>query len=65
MSKIVNYTAELEQLITNTLLPVYEDYCRRYPFSPLTNKQINYDIIREIKHTRDCGALLRPRKNLS
>jgi hypothetical protein len=64
MSKIVNYTAELEHLIVNTLLPAYEDYCRRYPFSKLA-KEINYDIIREIKHTRDCGALLKPRKNLS
>ena len=64
MSKIVNYTAELEYLIVDKLLPVYEDYCRRYPFSPLA-KEINYDIIREIKHTKDCGALLKPRKNLT
>ncbi len=64
MSKIVNYTAELEHLIANTLLPVYEDYCRRYPFSPLA-KEISYDVIREIKHTKDCGALLKPRKNLA
>ena len=64
MSKIVNYTAELEHLIVDILLPAYEDYCRRYPFSKLA-KEINYDIIREIKHTRDCGALLKPRKNLS
>jgi hypothetical protein len=65
MSKIVNYTAELEHLISNTLLPVYEDYCRRYPFSPLAKGPVNDDIIREIKQTKDCGALLRPRKNLS
>jgi hypothetical protein len=65
MTKIINYTAELEQLISNTLLPVYEDYCRRYPFSPLAKGPVNSDIIREIKSTRDCGALLRPRKNLS
>jgi hypothetical protein len=65
MSKIVNYTAELEHLIRSTLLPVYEDYCRRYPFSPLAKGPINTDIIREIKHTTDCGALLKPRKNLS
>ncbi|NDG33286.1 hypothetical protein EB118_24865 [bacterium] len=65
MSKIVNYTAELEQLITKTLLPVYEDYCRRYPFSPLAKGPIDNDIISEIKHTKDCGALLKPRKNLS
>jgi hypothetical protein len=64
MSKIVNYTAELEQLIADTLLPAYEDYCRRYPFSPLA-KKISYDIIQEIKHTKDCGALLKPRKNQS
>lgn len=64
MSKIVNYTAELEQLISETLLPAYEDYCRRYPFSPLA-KKISYDVIQEIKHTRDCGALLKPRKNLA
>ena len=64
MSKIVNYVAELEHLIADTLLPIYEDYCRRYPFSPLA-KKINYDIIREIKHTTDCGALLKPRKNLT
>mgnify|MGYP003344012058 CR=1 len=64
MSKIVNYTAELEQLIADTLLPVYEDYCRRYPFSPLA-KKISYDVIREIKHAKDPGALLKPRKNLA
>lgn len=64
MSKIVNYTAELEHLISTTLLPAYEDYCKRYPFSPLA-KKINYDIIREIKPAKDCGALLKPRKNLS
>ena len=65
MSKIVNYTAELEQLISKTLLPAYEDYCRRYPFSPLAKGPINDDILQEIKQTRDCGALLKPRKNLS
>lgn len=65
MSKIVNYTAELEQLVVNTLLPAYEDYCRRYPFSPLAKGPINSDIVREIKHNKDCGALLKPRKNLS
>lgn len=64
MSKIVNYTAELEDLIVNTLLPAYEDYCRRYPFSPLA-KEISYNVIREIKHAKDPGALLKPRKNLS
>ncbi len=64
MSKIVNYTAELEDLIVNTLLPAYEDYCRRYPSSPLA-KEISYSIIREIKHAKDPGALLKPRKNLS
>jgi hypothetical protein len=65
MSKIVNYTSELEQLIAKTLLPVYEDYCRRYPFSPLAKGPINNDIIREIKPARDTCALLKPRKNLS
>jgi len=65
MSKIVNYTAELEQLISKTLLPAYEDYCRKHPFSPLAKGPINDSIVREIKQTRDCGALLKPRKNLS
>ena len=65
MSKIVNYTAELEQLITKTLLPAYEDYCRRHPFSPLAKGPINDDIMREIKPARDTCALLKPRKNLS
>ena len=65
MSKIINYTAELEQLISSTLLPAYEDYCRRFPFSPLAKGPINEDIIREIKPQRDTCALLKPRKNLS
>jgi hypothetical protein len=65
MSKIINYTAELEHLIVNTLLPVYEDYCKRYPFSPLAKKDIDYSILGEVKEKRDPGALLKPRKNLS
>lgn len=63
MSKIINYTASLEELIT-TLLPIYDDYCRRYPFSPLI-KEIDRDVVKRLKHTKDCGALLRPQKNHS
>lgn len=65
MSKIVNYASELEQLIVDTLLPAYEDYCRRYPFSPLVKKDVDYTIIKQAAHKRDPGALLKPRKNLS
>lgn len=65
MSKNVNYTAELEQLIAKTLLPVYEDYRRKHPFSPLSREPINSDIINQIKPPKDCGALLKPKKNLS
>ena len=65
MSKNVNYTNELERLIVNTLLPVYEDYCRRFPFSPLAKQSIDYSVIEPVRNKRDPGALLKPRKNLS
>lgn len=65
MSKNVNYTTELEHLIVNTLLPVYEDYCRRFPFSPLAKQSIDYSVIEPVRNKRDPGALLKPRKNLS
>jgi len=65
MSKNVNYTTELEHLILDTLLPVYEDYCRRFPFSPLAKQNIDYSLIEPVRNKRDPGALLKPRKNLS
>jgi hypothetical protein len=65
MSKNVNYTTELEQLVVNTLLPAYEDYCRRFPFSPLAKQNIDYSFIEPVRNKRDPGALLKPRKNLS
>jgi hypothetical protein len=65
MSKNIDYTIKLENLIINILLPAYEDYCRRYPFSPLANKNIDYSILTEIKQKKDPGALLKPKKILS
>jgi len=65
MSKIIDYTTKLEHLIVETLLPAYEDYCRRYPFSPLAKGSIKEEIIREIRPAKDTCALLKPRKNLS
>jgi hypothetical protein len=65
MSKNVNYTTELEQLVVDTLLPAYEDYCRRFPFSPLAKQNIDYSFIEPVRNKRDPGALLKPRKNLS
>jgi len=65
MSRSVDYTNKLEKLIVDTLLPAYEDYCRRYPFSPLAKEDIDYSLITPAKQKRDPGALLKPKKNLS
>lgn len=58
MTNTSSYTAELEQLIMYTLLPVYEKYCEEHD---IENK-IDPKLIRQIKHKKVVAALLRPKE---
>lgn len=62
MASAISYVTELEDLIVNKLLPVYDKYCAQ------NNIPINYDtiapsLIKEIKRKKVLPALLRPKEN--
>lgn len=62
MSMNHSYTAELENLIISTLIPVYEKYQKSQGnLNPL--KGINPSLIAEIVSKRKLPALLRPYEN--
>jgi hypothetical protein len=61
MSLSHSYTKELELLITDTLLPVYEKYYKaKGILTPL--KDINPELLKLIKVRKTLPALLRPKE---
>ena len=48
MSTQPNYTAELEALILDVLLPVYEQHCKQRGIASLRN-EINPELLKQLK----------------
>jgi hypothetical protein len=61
MSNSYSYTTELEQLIINTLLPVYEKYYKEHNISDAYSG-IDPELLRQIKRKKVVAALLRPKE---
>lgn len=61
MSNSYTYTAELEHLIVNTLLPVYEKYCKENDVKDAF-KNIDPKLLQQIKRKKLLAALLRPKE---
>jgi F0F1-type ATP synthase alpha subunit len=61
MSRPTNYTAELEYLILNTLLPVYEKYHKQNKLKML-DSDINPELLKQIKRKKVLPALLKPKE---
>lgn len=59
-----NYVLELEELILEELLPIYERYHREKGIKP-SYKRIHPDLIRDIKQKKTLPALLKPKENHS
>lgn len=61
MSKKLSYTAELEHLIQQVLLPVYDKYYRdKGQLPPYT--QINQDLLKQIKKPKAVARLFQPKQ---
>ena len=59
-----SYVSQLEYLILDTLLPIYEKYQKSQGvYNPL--KDINPEIISKVKAKKPIAALLKPRENYS
>lgn len=64
MTTTLSYTAELEYLIINTLVPVYNLYYRdRGEIPPYTN--INQSLLDQITKTKAVPRLFQPKRNES
>jgi len=61
MSNSYSYTTELEQLIINTLLPVYEKYCKEHNIKD-AYKGIDPEVLKQLKRKKVVAALLRPKE---
>lgn len=61
MSHSSSYTAELEQLIIYTLLPVYEKYCKEHGVDSMY-EGVDPQLIKQIKRKKVVAALLRPKE---
>lgn len=59
MSHSNSYVTELEQLIVNKLLPVYETYCKQNNL-PENFLLIDKDLLDRLKRKKVVAALLRP-----
>lgn len=60
----MSYTKELELLIVDTLLPVYEKYWKsKGVHNPYQG--INPDLLAQVKKAKVLPALLRPKQNQS
>ena len=55
-----SYTAELELLIADTLLPVFDPYYRDKGIIPPYTR-INPDLLKQIKQRRQVPALFKPK----
>lgn len=59
-----NRVLELETLILDTLLPIYEKYYKDKGVYPPPNKSLN-ELIESIKSRHKLPALLRPKKDIN
>lgn len=60
MSTHLNYTAELEALILDVLLPVYEQHCRQRGIASLRN-EINPELLKQLKKKKTIPRLFMPK----
>ena len=60
MSTHLNYTAELEVLILEVLLPVYEQHCRQRGIASLRN-EINPELLKQLKKKKPIPRLVMPK----
>ena len=60
MSTQPNYTAELEALILDVLLPVYEQHCRQRGIASLRN-EINPELLKQLRKKKTVPRLFMPK----
>ena len=62
MSTQPKYTAELEALILDVLLPVYEQHCRTRGIASLKS-EINPELLKQLRKKKTLPRLLMPKVN--
>ncbi len=62
MSTQPNYTAELEALILDVLLPVYEQHCKQRGIESLRS-EINPELLKQLRKKKTVARLLQPKIN--
>jgi hypothetical protein len=62
MSTQPKYTAELEALILDVLLPVYEQHCRTRGIAMLRT-EINPELLKQLRKKKTLPRLLMPKVN--
>jgi hypothetical protein len=62
MSTQPNYTAELETLILDVLLPVYEQHCRNRGIESLRS-EINPELLKQLRKKKVVPRLFMPKTN--
>jgi len=62
MSTQPNYTAQLETLILDVLLPVYEQHCLDRGISSLKS-EINPELLKQLRKKKTLPRLLMPKIN--
>ena len=60
MSTQPNYTAQLETLILDVLLPVYEQHCKQRGIASLKN-EINPELLKQIRKKKTLPRLFQPK----
>jgi hypothetical protein len=60
MSTQPNYTAQLEILILDVLLPVYEQHCRQRGIASLRS-EINPELLKQLKKKKTIPRLCMPK----
>lgn len=60
MSTQTNYTAELEALILDVLLPVYEQHCRQRGIASLKS-EINPELLKQLRKKKTIARLFQPK----
>ena len=60
MSTQPNYTAELEALILDVLLPVYEQHCKQRGI-PMLRNEINPELLKQLRKKKTVPRLFMPK----
>lgn len=60
MSTQPNYTAQLETLILDVLLPVYEQHCKQRGIAPLKS-EINPELLKQLRKKKTVARLFQPK----